>query len=139
MSSAECSGGLPLPSQLVFTFIASAAYLHPFGLSAAGSAMIGLVVGILVILLGIRLEKASLERLIGAACGAILGTMGALLIGHPLSLTTTEIAASSFLPVTVQLTMPCLGLVLGANKSDLLDLGALLAGLMRLWKNRVTG
>jgi len=39
----------------------------------------------------------------------------------------------------VQLTMPCVGLVLGANKSDLLDLGALLAGLMRLWKNRVTG
>jgi uncharacterized protein YacL len=89
------------------------------------SSLLGLGLGIFFILFEIRLEKASLKRLIGAAAGSILGILGALMISHLLS--TTEINKSnlSYLQVILLLLMAYVGLVLGANKGDLLNLSAL--------------
>jgi uncharacterized protein YacL len=61
----------------------------------------------------------------GAAFGSILGILGAFMISHLLSLTAIDRAANSFFQVTLLLLMAYVGLVLGANKGDLLNLGAL--------------
>jgi uncharacterized protein YacL len=103
----------------------AAMHLQPFGLSAAKSGILGLGLAIIFIIFEIRLEKASLKRLMGAAFGSILGILGAVMIGHLLSLTAIEGSARSFLQVTLLLLMGYVGLVLGANKGDLLNLGAL--------------
>ena len=111
----------------IFLIVLTAAAMHlqPFGLSPVKSGILGLALAIIFIIFEIRLEKASLKRLMGAAFGSILGILGAVMIGHLLSLTAIEGSARSFLQVTLLLLMGYVGLVLGANKGDLLNLGAL--------------
>jgi uncharacterized protein YacL len=111
----------------VFLIILTAATIHlqPFGLSQNKSAILGVASGIFFIVFEIRLEKTSLKRLMGAAFGSIVGIVGAVMIGHLLSLTAIEGSARSFFQVSLLLLMAYVGLVLGANKGDLLNLGAL--------------
>jgi uncharacterized protein YacL len=109
----------------VLVIIAASVHLRPFGLSQATSALLGLALGIFFIYFEMRLEKASLKRLIGAATGSILGILGALMMSHLLSLTSIDKSSLSFLQVTLLLLMAYVGLVLGANKGDLLNLSAL--------------
>ena len=113
--------------RVIFVVIISAAAIHlqPFGLSGIKSVVLGLILGVFFILFEIRLEKASLKRLMGAAFGSILGILGALMISHMLSLTAINNTAKSFIQVTLLLLMAYVGLVLGANKGDLLNLGAM--------------
>ena len=58
----------------IFAAVCAAASYHfrPFGLSARNAALVGLGFSIAVILFEIRLRRASLRRLIGAALGSIL-------------------------------------------------------------------
>jgi uncharacterized protein YacL len=109
----------------VLIIIAASAQLHPFGLSRFFSALMGAFVGVFFIFFEMRLEKASLKRLIGAAAGSIFGILGALMISHLLSLTSLDKGSLSFLQVMLLLLMAYAGLVLGANKGDLLNLSAL--------------
>ena len=109
----------------VLVIIAASVHLRPFGLSQATSALVGLALGIFFIYFEVRLERASLKRLIGAAVGSILGILGALMMSHLLSLTSIDRSSLSFLQVTLLLLMAYVGLVLGANKGDLLNLSAL--------------
>ena len=113
--------------RVIFVIILAIAAMHlrPFGLSDFRSAGLGLVLGLFFVFFEIRLEKASLKRLLGAAFGSILGILGAFMISHLLSLTAIDKAANSFFQVTLLLLMAYVGLVLGANKGELLNLGAL--------------
>ncbi len=81
--------------------------------------------GVFFVAFELRLEKASLRRVIGGAVGAILGVLGALMASHLLSLTSIERTTLSFLQVMLLMLMGYVGLVLGANKGDLLNLTAL--------------
>jgi uncharacterized protein YacL len=109
----------------LLVIIVASFQLHPFGLSKSLAALLGASLGVFFIFFEIRLEKASLKRLIGAATGSILGILGALMISHLLSLTALDKVGLSFLQVTLLLLMAYVGLVLGANKGDLLNLSAL--------------
>src|SRR5208282_6715032 len=109
----------------VFIIIAASFQLHPFGLSKPFAALLGACLGVFFIFFEVRLEKASLKRLIGAGAGSIFGILGALMISHLLSLTALDKVTLSFLQVTLLLLMAYTGLVLGANKGDLLNLSAL--------------
>jgi uncharacterized protein YacL len=111
----------------IFVIVITTATIHlrPFGMSGIKSAVLGLVLGSLFVLFELRLEKASLKRLVGAAFGSILGILGALMISHLLSLTAIDKGISSFLQINLLMLMGYVGLVLGANKGDLLNLGAL--------------
>jgi uncharacterized protein YacL len=109
----------------VFVIIIASFELHPFGLSKVWAALLGALLGVLFIVFEIRLERASLKRLIGAGAGSIFGILGALMISHLLSLTALHDTTLSFLQVTLLLLMGYVGLVLGANKGDLLNLSAL--------------
>jgi uncharacterized protein YacL len=78
-----------------------------------------------VILFEIRLRRASLRRLIGAAIGSILGIVGAYFTTLVLSHTSMPESTRSFFSLATFLIMSYIGLILGANKGDMLNLQAL--------------
>jgi len=102
--------------------LAGTAYaVHPFGTAPWLAALGGFLLAAVIILFEIRLEKVSLKRLIGAAIGSILGILGAFLI----SLVLGRASAEPFLSLAVLLWMAYVGLVVGAQKGDMLNLAAL--------------
>lgn len=113
--------------RLIFTVVCVAAgyHFHPFNLSRLMASLTGLLFAIAVILFEIRLRRASLRRLIGAATGSILGMLGAYLTTLVLSHTSIPEGERSFLGLAVFLVMTYVGLIVGANKGDMLNLQAL--------------
>jgi len=109
----------------ILVLIAASYHLRPFHLSPAYSLLLGALLGALFVAFEIRLEKASLKRLIGAAIGSILGILGALMISHLLSFTAIERSSVSFVQIALLILMAYVGLVLGSNKGELLNLAAL--------------
>jgi uncharacterized protein YacL len=109
----------------IFILMTASYFLQPFHLSSSYSVLLGGALGACFVLFEMRLEKASLKQLIGAAMGSILGILGALMMSHLLNLTEMEKNTVSFFQINLLLLMAYVGLVLGANKGDLLNLGAL--------------
>jgi uncharacterized protein YacL len=99
-------------------------HFHPFGLTPTTGGIFGLGFAVLIILGEIRLRRVSLRRLIGAAVGSILGILGALLIHLVIDRTTIPAESKSFLGIALVLVMAYVGIVLGANKGDMLNLQA---------------
>lgn len=116
-----------LAFRFIFAVFCTVAGFHfrPFGLSRQYAAVAGLIFAIGVILFELRLRKASLRRLIGAAAGSILGILGAYLTSLILEHTTIPDSTRSFFSLAIFLVMAYIGLVLGANKGDMLNLQAL--------------
>lgn len=115
-----------LAFRAIFTIICTSAGFHfqPFGLSRPYGALAGFLFAIAVVLFELRLRKASLRRLIGAAIGSILGILGAYLISLIFTHTTIPVSTRSFFSLGIFLVMTYIGLVLGANKGDMLNLQA---------------
>jgi uncharacterized protein YacL len=105
--------------------VAAGYHFHPFGLSNLVAAGVGLAFSVSVFLFEIRLQRASLRRLIGGAVGSILGILGAYLMGLVLARTSIPEGSRSFMDVGLLLVMTYIGLVVGANKGDMLNLAAL--------------
>ena len=108
----------PLPDSIAW---ADRSPLGVRGLSAA----IGLLLGVGVIFFELRIRRASLKTLIGAAIGSILGIVGAALIGTILVAQPWAQGPKSFILLFVVLCMAYLGLLVGAAKGDYIDLSAL--------------
>lgn len=125
----------------IFLLILLGYLLNPFGgavgygfdgriggsgrLASAGA---GAAISLLVIGFELRVRKASLKTLIGAAVGSILGIIGAFLIGVLISI-QKEAAVSAemqtFLTIALAFFMGYVGLMVGAAKGEFLDLSAL--------------
>jgi uncharacterized protein YacL len=105
----------------ILVLTATAYALHPFQTTPWVSGLGGLVLGVGIIFFEIRLERVSLKRLIGAAAGSVLGIFGAFLI----SLVLGKAGSEPFLEVAVLLLMTYVGLIVGAQKGDMLNLSAL--------------
>ena len=92
------------------------------------STLLAFVIALLVIGFEMRVRRASLKTLIGAAIGSILGISGAFLIGVLISI-QKEAAVSAemqtFLTISLAFFMGYIGLMVGAAKGDYLDLSAL--------------
>ncbi|MGH9862479.1 MAG: PIN domain-containing protein [Candidatus Acidiferrales bacterium] len=110
-----------------FVLLAIVATYHfrPFHLPGPAAAVIGGFLGLAGVLVEIRLRHSSLKRLIGAVVGAIAGILCAYLISLVISDTNIEVRTQSFLQVAFLLVMTYLGMIIGANKGDLLNLQAL--------------
>ena len=107
-------------------FVAIICYLvRPFALPANVDAGIGAFIGISIVVFEWRLRVASLTRLIGAAIGSLLGIFGAYLFALVIRDSVLAGPTKSFLQLMVMLLMAYVGLVVGANKGDLLNLSAL--------------
>jgi len=116
-----------LAIRLIFVVVCAAAGFHfrPFGLSREMAALTGFTFAVAVILFELRLRRASLRRLIGAATGSILGILGAYLTSLIFTHTNMPESTRSFFSLAVFLVMAYIGLILGANKGDMLNLQAL--------------
>ena len=92
------------------------------------SAIIGAIIAVSIILAEIRVRRASLKTLIGAAIGSILGIIGAYLIGMLVSSQETAAVPAevkTFLTVALAFLMAYIGLMVGAAKGEYIDLTAL--------------
>jgi uncharacterized protein YacL len=104
----------------------SAWYLRPFDLSSQYAAGAGLAFGIGIVLFEVQVRKITLKRIFGAAFGSLLGIIGAYLISLVLSRAIPGPSTTvSFLQLLVLLWMAYVGLVVGASKGEMLNLGAL--------------
>lgn len=112
-------------SILFLILIATSAYLHPFHLNTPGSVLFGTALATAIILFEIRLNRASLKRLIGAAAGSITGILGAFLISLIIRSAGFNPTTSSFVNLSILVVMGYVGLIVGADKGDLLNLAAL--------------
>jgi uncharacterized protein YacL len=113
--------------RILFVLIVSATcyVLEPFGLPAKLDAVVGLVLGGGIVLFEWKLRMVSLKRLIGAAIGSVLGIFGAYLFALVIRNSIAPGHTQSFLQIMVMLLMAYVGLIVGANKGDLLNLAAL--------------
>jgi uncharacterized protein YacL len=105
-------------------------FLSPFRAWNAGWAggLAGALLGIGIVFFEIRVKEVSLKRLIGAAIGSTLGTIGAALMALVLGWALGSAKDHPFLPllqVVILLWMTYIGLVIGANKGEMLNLAAL--------------
>src|ERR1051325_10276189 len=121
--------------RIVFTAIlVTAGYmLHPVGgyefISAGAlSAVVAAIVAIAIIFFEMRIRRASLKTLIGAAVGSILGITGAYLIGSLINSQESRAVTAetkAFLTLGLIFFMAYVGLMVGGAKGDYLDLSAL--------------
>ncbi len=100
-------------------------FLEPFGLRPSLNAAAGSLVGLAIVFFEWKLRGVSLKRLIGAAIGSILGICGAYLFALVIRSAVPAGRMQSFLQILVMLLMAYVGLIVGANKGDLLNLAAL--------------
>ena len=111
---------------LFVLFVAITCYLiEPFGLPSKMDALVGVVFGVVIVVFEWRLRMMSLKRLIGSAIGSVLGIIGAYLFAVVIRNSLPPGHTQSFLMLMVMLLMAYVGLIVGANKGDLLNLAAL--------------
>jgi uncharacterized protein YacL len=99
--------------------------IEPFGQPRNIDAGVGALIGALIVLFEWKLRTVSLKRLIGAAIGSFLGICGAYLFALVIRNSVPAGQTQSFLQILVMLLMAYVGLVIGGNKGDLLNLAAL--------------
>ncbi len=89
------------------------------------SAIAGAILAGGIIFFELRIRRASLKTLIGAAIGSILGIIGSTMMGFLITAQHWDKPVASFLTLTLTLFMAYVGLLVGAAKGDYLDLSAL--------------
>jgi uncharacterized protein YacL len=110
----------------IILLAAAAFFLQPFDLPAPVAAGVGGGLGLLAVFFEVRLREISLKRLIGAAVGSVLGILGAFLISLVLVRALPGSHGTvSFLQLLILLLMTYVGLLVGANKGEMLNLAAL--------------
>ena len=111
---------------LFIVFVAiTCSLIRPFNLPSQLDAGVGVLFGFAIVFFEWRLHKVSLKRLIGAAIGSVLGIFGAYLFAVVIRSSLSPGPTQSFLMLMVMLLMAYVGLIVGANKGDLLNLAAL--------------
>ena len=113
--------------RLLFVLVVAATcfVIEPFNLTRPWDAGVGALIGAGIVLFEWKLRTVSLKRLIGAAIGSILGICGAYLFALVIRSSVSAGHTQSFLQILVMLLMAYVGLAVGANKGDLLNLAAL--------------
>src|SRR6187431_1636292 len=113
--------------RLIFTAILIVAgyVLRPIAGDRWISAGVGALIAICIILFELRIRRASLKTLIGAAIGSIMGIVGAFLIGILISRQEMDPEVKTFLTLALTFFMAYVGLMVGAAKGDYLELSAL--------------
>jgi len=110
-------------------FLIVAGYvLHPIPGHRLFSTAAAAIVAVAIVLFEMRIRRASLKTLIGAAVGSILGIIGAYLIGTLIASqesTAVPPETRAFLTLVLIVFKAYIGLMVGAAKGDYLDLSAL--------------
>jgi uncharacterized protein YacL len=110
----------------VLLLACAAFFLRPFGLNGPLAGISGGLIGAAIVIFEVRLRQVSLKRLIGAAIGSVMGILGAYLMARVLGQSIPDSSTTiPFLQLGLLLMMTYVGLVVGANKGDMLNLAAL--------------
>jgi uncharacterized protein YacL len=94
--------------------------LAPFGIKGLAAAGLGFLVAMVILLAELRLRRAEISGLVGAACGAILGLLASLLVTLVISRTSEPEPTKSFLEFSSLFAFGYLGMVLGSSKAPAL-------------------
>ena len=100
-------------------------YLQPFEIPRPFASGVGLIAGFTIVFFEIQVRKITLKRLFGAAFGSLLGISGAYLISLMLARAIPPSTTASFIQLLLLLWMAYIGLIVGASKGEMLNLGAL--------------
>ena len=100
-------------------------FLHPFGMPGPLGAVTGALAAGAVIVFELRVRALTLRRLIGAVFGSVLGIFGAALFCLVLRSAPLPPSSSAALQIFVLMLMAYVGLLVGANKGDMLNPAAL--------------
>src|SRR6266581_2068450 len=114
--------------RVVFTGILVAAgyILRPVPGNPWISAVIGALIAACIILFELRIRRATLKTLIGAAVGSIMGIVGAYLIASLIMRQESmPHEVKTFLTLALVFFMAYVGLMVGAAKGDYIELSAL--------------
>ncbi len=114
--------------RVVFTAILIIAgyVLRPLKSDPWISAALGALVAICIMLFELRIRRATLKTLLGAAVGSILGIVGAYLIGQLImSQQSMPHEVRTFLTLALVFFMAYVGLMVGGAKGDHIELSAL--------------
>src|SRR6202050_152587 len=109
----------------VIVVAATCYVIGPFRLTQIQDAGVGAAVGAAIVLFEWQLRRVSLKRLVGAALGGLGGVCGGYLFSPVIRNSVSAGNTQSFLQILVMLLMAYVGLTVGANKGDLLNLAAL--------------
>ena len=109
--------------RLIFTAILIVAgyVLRPIAGDRWISAGVGALIAICIILFELRIRRATLKTLIGAAVGSIMGIVGAFLIGSLISRQESMAVApevKTFVTLALTFFMAYVGLMVGAAKGE---------------------
>src|ERR1700740_3762404 len=96
-------------------------FLRPFGLNGPIAAVAGAAAAGAVIVFELRVRALTLRRLVGAVAGSVLGIFGAALFCLVLRSAPLNPSTSAVLEIFFLLLMTYVGLLVGANKGDLLN------------------
>lgn len=112
--------------RIIFIVICGVAGFHfrPFSITPFEGTVAGVCFASAIIMVEVRLRKVTLRRLIGAAVGSILGILGAYLTSLIMTHTTMPESTRSFFSLSIFVVSTYVGLMLGANKGDMLNLQA---------------
>ena len=99
--------------------------IRPFDWAAPVCVLVGIAITAAVIWFEVRLNRASLKRLIGAAAGSVLGIFGAYLISLILHAAGLRAVLAGDISLLALAVMTYIGLIVGAEKGDFLNLAAL--------------
>ena len=108
----------------VLTFGVTAAWLRPADALLWPSITLGMGVAVVAILLESRLHRVSLPRLIGIATGVVIGLFCSALLSLVLG-RVEDSGVIRIIEIVSLLLFVYFGAVTGANKGDMLNLGAL--------------
>jgi len=112
----------------LFVLIVSACAFHfrPLGASAPVAAVGGALVALAFIVVEMRLKKISLPRLMGAVLGGSIGILGGFLVSVVLAHVNPDNSTTlHFFQLGLVMWLGYIGLIVGAQKSDSINLGAI--------------
>lgn len=100
-------------------------FFRPFGLAEWTGAALGAAAAAAAIAVEIRVRALALQQLIGAAAGGVLGVAGAALFCMVLRSAPLAAQTSAALQIFVLASMAYVGIVVGADKGELLNPAAM--------------
>jgi len=107
---------------LFCAIVVSGYFVRPFQLETPYALTLSASLGALVVVVELRVRKLSLKTLIGAALGSIMGIIGATLVSLIIDHMKLDEATGNFFQLLILILMAYVGLVLGADKGEYLDL-----------------
>jgi|SRR5579871_3125410 uncharacterized protein YacL len=109
---------------LVVCIVVIAAAWQPFGLSKLPAVGMALIVGILLVLTELQLQKSEATSVVGGVAGTILGILAALLVTLIVSRTAEPEPTKTFLEYSSMIGLGYLGLFLGVSSGRQLPFNA---------------